>query len=427
MEMKNKVWWLGVAAFAMLCGTASWWATAGSRATVGSSADNPSSSSAAKLVPIVDPKPLSGNVKKGLEWLVEHQLPSGAWGQGEESAQMGGGAALKDVPSIADTSVAALALMRAGNTPAKGPYAASVKKAVDYICKELESADSDSLYVTQQRNTRVQTKLGQYIDTFMSAMLLAEVKGVMGDKSADQRVTVALDKTLAKIQKNQRKDGTWESNGWATSMSQGMATKALNKGAQVGGIVDEESRAKAEGFAQRQLDAKTGKFALEQSAGIELYSAANSVSNMRDSQNVNEVRWAEAEKKLANAKDDKERADARKDLDRFARNGKELEKAEAVLIEKLNDQRFISGFGSNGGEEFLSYMSIGEALIMKGGDEWTKWDKSMTESMNRIQNQDGSWTGHHCITGRTFCTAAAVLVLTVDRATVPVSSQARRR
>ena len=37
-----------------------------------------------------------------------------------------------------------------------------------------------------------------------------------------------------------------------------------------------------------------------------------------------------------------------------------------------------------------------------------------------MQNEDGSWTGHHCITGRTFCTAAALLVLMGDRTPVPV-------
>ncbi len=73
-----------------------------------------------KWAPAVQPKPLSAGVKRGLEWLVEHQLPSGGWGQGEESAAMGGGAAMKDVPSVADTCLAALALVRSGSTPAKG-------------------------------------------------------------------------------------------------------------------------------------------------------------------------------------------------------------------------------------------------------------------------------------------------------------------
>src|SRR5271155_4029956 len=39
----------------------------------------------------VEPKPLSPSVKKGLDWLVEHQLTSGGWGEGEESPNMRGG------------------------------------------------------------------------------------------------------------------------------------------------------------------------------------------------------------------------------------------------------------------------------------------------------------------------------------------------
>ena len=35
--------------------------------------------------------------------------------------------------------------------------------------------------------------------------------------------------------------------------------------------------------------------------------------------------------------------------------------------------------------------------------------------VGKVQNEDGSWTGHHCITGRTFCTAAALLVMMGDR------------
>jgi len=40
-----------------------------------------------------------------------------------------------------------------------------------------------------------------------------------------------------------------------------------------------------------------------------------------------------------------------------------------------------------------------------------------------VQNADGSWSGHHCITGRTFCTAAALNVLTIDRS--PITAVAK--
>src|SRR5215469_15831799 len=53
----------------------------------------------------VEPKPLSRQVRRGLEWLVEHQLPSGAWGEGEVSRGMGWNAG-SDAPDVADTCIA---------------------------------------------------------------------------------------------------------------------------------------------------------------------------------------------------------------------------------------------------------------------------------------------------------------------------------
>ena len=34
----------------------------------------------------------------------------------------------------------------------------------------------------------------------------------------------------------------------------------------------------------------------------------------------------------------------------------------------------------------------------------------------RLQNNDGTWAGHHCITGRVAVTSAAILNLAVDGA-----------
>jgi len=104
----------------------------------------------------------------------------------------------------------------------------------------------------------------------------------------------------------------------------------------------------------------------------------------------------------------------------------QAEAAEKALLDRVDDDAFIRGFGNNGGEEFLSYMLIAESLVVKGGADWEKWDVSITALVNQVQNEDGSWTGHHCITGRTFCTAAALLVLMADRAPVPVAAQIRR-
>ncbi len=133
------------------------------------------------------------------------------------------------------------------------------------------------------------------------------------------------------------------------------------------------------------------------------------------------------EKSEAILKNDKASA-SEKDIAR-----KEIAEAKTVIdnndqvvgetLKKLDDQNFLKGFGNNGGEEFLSYMNISEMVVIKGGKEWETWDRNISSNLNRIQNGDGSWSGDHCITGRTFCTATALLTLMADRTPIPESSK----
>ena len=75
----------------------------------------------------------------------------------------------------------------------------------------------------------------------------------------------------------------------------------------------------------------------------------------------------------------------------------------------------IAGFGNNGGEEYLSYLMTGESLIVSGDNEWKKWYDQTTGRLLQIQNNDGSWNGHHCITSPVFCTATCLLILSIDK------------
>ncbi len=68
----------------------------------------------------------------------------------------------------------------------------------------------------------------------------------------------------------------------------------------------------------------------------------------------------------------------------------------------------MSGFGNNGGEEFMSYLQTGESMIIGKDNSWKNWYDSMSGRLLRIQNDDGSWSGHHCITSPVFCTAAVI-------------------
>ena len=383
---------------------------------------------AAEWAPAVKPKKLSENVKKGLRWLVEHQHKNGGWSQGEESAHMGRSMdKVKDKPNVADTCAAVLALIRSGGKPSKGRYAKNILRGVKYVISEVQESDANSLFVTQTKGTRLQMKLGTYIDTFLASMLFAEVTGKMPDKDSEKALADAFNKVMDKIESNQRQDGSFGGTGWANALSVSMATKGFNRMAQVNGGVDEGVRQKLESYARDQFDGKSGKFSPEGSAGVDLYSSAATLGSLQESDNTNIVMKKDVQRQLEEAKTEPEREQARATLKRFEDNEADLRSAREAIVKKLDNKQFIAGFGSNGGEEFLSYMNIGESLVVKGGKEWKKWDKEITANLNRIQNNDGSWTGHHCITGRTFCTSAALLVLMTDRAPVPVSAQFKRR
>jgi hypothetical protein len=405
-----------------------------------------SASQSASWTTAVDPKPLSPVVLKGLGWLAEHQLPAGGWGQGEESANMGGAGALKDSPNVADTCIAALALIRSGSTPTTGPYKDAIFRAVRFVRSQVDTSDADSLSVSTVTGTRVQLKLGPNIDTFLASMLLAEVKGRMPDEESLKGVDLALNKVLGKIQKHQKTDGSFDGAGWAPVLAQAMCGKGINRASQAGAAVPAVVLARAEegaklsinrqpvtvgtsafgvgGFASAGRGAMASAGTIRGDAGVALYGSAADLGVLQDSFNTAQGQRETLNKQAAQGKDESERKEARTKLEKIADLEKTQDVARAAVVTRLADKSFVAGFGSNGGEKFLSYMNIAETLVVKGGDDWKKWDSEMTENLKRVQNGDGSWSGHHCITGRTFCTSTALLVMMADRTPIPVKRKA---
>ncbi len=375
-------------------------------------------------VTAVEPKPLSDNVRRGLTWLVGHQHDNGGWAQGEESRTMGGG--LSSKPDVGDTSSATLALIRSGSTPSDGPYAGAIFKGLGFIMTKVEASDTDSISITDVNGTRLQGKLGPNIDTFLASLVLTEAAGHMPDQESENRLAAALNKVLHKIQENQQTDGLWGGGGWAPALANAMAAKGLNRARQMGMDVRVEALAMVQSNAVGEVNAGRvvgGAGA----AGVALYAGAKNLGVLQDSVNSNRERRAEVVKLAESAPTEEQRDQAKKELDRFLAAEVAFEVAQKAVITRLDDPQFVAGFGSNGGEEFLSHMNIGESLVVKGGEDWEKWDANMTRNLNRIQNGDGTWTGHHCITGRTFCTATALMVLMVDRTPVPPEALASAR
>jgi len=456
-------------------------------------------STGADSAPAMKPKPISPNVRKGLDYLIEMQDASGGWGQGggwRQSGNQGGrveGNDAKDRPDLGNTCIATLALIRAGNTPKEGKYAKNVARAVTFICDRVEGADKDSLYVTDVRDTQLQVKIGPYADTFLAGLVLSELKGKMPAGGSDKRLVAALDKTVSKIEKNQKSDGTFAGNGgWASVLSLGLNSKFINRAAQNGAAVKAEVLAKDFDGTVAGLDKASGEFksaaalaaskpasvvtgpgpgkmvasspgvektagaetiaasdrpvtavggsitimggggmgggAAFSDAGVKLYNSASNASRLSDLKNTSALMEMEAKKIISNASSTaEEKSKAREQLAKVAEIKDAQQTSINGIIRQLDDKQFIAGFGNNGGEEFLSYMNISEMLVVKGGAEWRSWDKSISDNLVRVQNEDGSWSGDHCITGRTFCTSAALLTLLADRAPVPLAAKIQNK
>src|SRR6186997_552562 len=166
----------------------------------------------------IKPKPLADYTTKGLAYLVGQQQSNGGFGQGGgwRSGSQGGrveGTNAEDPADVGNTAIAALAMLRSGSTPRSGEYAKPLTKAIEFIAGKVEKVEADSPYVTDVLGTQLQSKIGQYVDTFVAALLLSEVKGKMPDESSEQRAAAALAKTMAKIEKHQKADGTFAGNG----------------------------------------------------------------------------------------------------------------------------------------------------------------------------------------------------------------------
>jgi hypothetical protein len=365
-----------------------------------------------------DAKALSDTIKKGLAWLAKHEAQGGGWGQGDEAPGMRGSTNVKmrDTANVADTSMAVIAFLRAGQSPRAGEYQDTVNRGIEFVLSEIEKSDETSLAVTSISGTRVQSKIGPYADTFAALMMLTEAKDKMRDGIANARLDAALKKVVKKVEKNQRANGSWDEKGWAPVLSQALAAKGLNRASARGYQVNEQVLLRVEEQAAK------GDMSSRGSAGVEVYGSSAKNSGLRDSvmrkkANVDKMKAAKAKADNANKSPEKaptaaEIAAAEADMNA---SHKQALDSERQMIARLEDPRFVQGFGNNGGEEYLSYLLISETLVQRGGDEWKRWDAAITKLVDKVQNEDGSWTGHHCITGRTFCTAAALLVLMGDR------------
>lgn len=316
--------------------------------------------------------PVDTAVAKGAQWIASVQGHDGGWGQdGGETSYVRQNEHLEtNGNDVANTAVAVLALRRAGNQ-----YQANIERGLAYIMREVENSPADGLRITNHNGTQIQRKLGPYIDTFLTSMLLSEVDGTMPTAAANARVRKALEKCVAKIEGNQQRDGSWNAGGgWAPILGTSMASRSLYEAQQKGVKVEVRAMAAADNYTKQAAPA-----GISASAGAALYQSAQALEQL--------------------SRTAKDRVD----------NAPQI----TAIRSQLKDEKFVNGFGSIGGEEFFSYLNVSDGLRRTGGEQWNQWRTDITARILKLQNQDGTWSGSHCIAGRVAVTSAAILNVTV--------------
>jgi hypothetical protein len=311
-------------------------------------------------------------MERGLAWLVATQNRDGSFGDDRGSRG-----------DLANTCIATLALLSTGDTVTRGQHATRIRRGVDYVFARARRAGGAVDHLDQ--GTLMQRKLGPSVDLYLTALLLSQVIGL----DLDQRERIEMQKVLRamadRIAGLQRHDGAFETS-YEPMLTTVLAWLALRQLHSAGVAIDGASPARVLAYLRKEcLDAATGVF-----------------RERKWNHQIRFVTHAGALRVLCGMGEG---------------DTPEAAKGMAVLLSMRFDQDVG---GRAGGEEFLGALFATQALHLEESAPFRKWYAKITDALLACQNADGSWVGHHCITGRVFCTACSIMTLSTPAKLIPM-------
>ena len=308
------------------------------------------------------------SIDRGTKWLLSAMRRDGSLGS--------------DVGRPADlgcTAIAGLALLSQGNTTRAGPHSRELRLLLDAVLDHVDQVPGGQM--PGDGTTLLQRKIGMGAHSFLAALFLSQILGEAPDSEADVRR--ALEKLVWIICRTQGPDGTWGDESWAPVLGTVLGWESLRASHSVGLKIDASAR-------------KAGE-ALIEKLRTQTYDKDNWMHNFYKDAASLRVLYS------LGYQDDPAFKDATTRIQTLVRE----------------DYR---PFTFAGGEEYLSFFLVTECMLKERRDSWQAWYPLVRDKLIAVQNRDGSWSGHHCITARTFCTAAALLTLQAPNLYLPISN-----
>ncbi|MBX3439175.1 MAG: hypothetical protein KF861_16920 [Planctomycetaceae bacterium] len=268
--------------------------------------------------------------------------------------------------------------MAEGSTPRGGTY---VKQSQLVLFGVLDLIESRPIpWRADDPRSVVQRKIGLNADLFLATLYLCQIYYEAPGYEAEIRE--ALEKLIDHICRAQGHDGTWGTEAWAPVLGTVLGWECLQVASSVGFEVHASARLVGEALLKelKSLPEENGNWMFN------FYKNASSLRVLHSLNHRSDPIFHET--------------------------------VERLLKTVAYDKR---PFQLAGGEEYLAFYLVTECLIQNPRPEWRSWYPRVVEGLQHVQNHDGSWTGHHCITDRTFCTAAALLTLLAMNRSLPTS------
>jgi hypothetical protein len=322
------------------------------------------------------------SIDRATSWLLKAQNRDGSWGIDS-----------KGEPDVTCTSLAAMAMMAAGNTERSGPHQASiqaVRQAVEWMLKRAEHAKGN---IARSDSTLIQGKLGHTVHTFFAVVFLSQAYGMrIGTREQLQEMREIISEQVAVISKTQEGDGSWHKNTFGSLKATCMAWLALRAADSVGIDVNDATVDKVLSFIRRQFDKGSGLCVGQYGVGSyqTIYATASCLR----------VLYGMGQGGLP-----------------------ECPRAADALMKFVKDGAMGQQYLTCEGEDFLSAAMMTQAMLIEDGERWKKWFPWIRDELIKRQANDGSWTGTACISGRTFATSCALLTLQAPFRLLPISEQ----